>query len=148
MMVLDRPLEIGEVPTFAAAVELMLRELEEIGRKPTTLASYRTILGVRLLPRFGEMPVDRVRPAQVEALAAQMIREGISAHMRANTLKLLSQTFNFSLRRFKKALKAGGVRRIRFHDLRHKDGGLYRGVNARYPGVDGPPRLPHHADLR
>src|SRR6202008_4889405 len=71
----------------------------QIGRKPTTLANYRTILGLRLLPRFGEMPVDRVRPAQVEALAAQMIREGISAHTRANTLKLLSQVFNYSLRR-------------------------------------------------
>jgi Phage integrase, N-terminal SAM-like domain len=82
MMVLDRPLEIGEVPTFAAAVELMLRELEEIGHKPTTLANYRTILGVRLLPRFGEMPVDRVRPAQVEALAAQMIRRHLRAYAR------------------------------------------------------------------
>ncbi len=66
----------------------------DMGRKPTTLANYRTILGVRLLPRFGEMPVDRVRPAQVEAPAAPMIREGISGHTRANTLKLLSQTFN------------------------------------------------------
>lgn len=114
MMVLDRPLEIGEVPTFAAAVELMLRELKEIGRKPTTLANYRTILGVRLLPRFGEMPVDRVRPAQVEALAAQMIREGISAHTRANTLKLLSQVFNYSLRRrWSRENPCLGVRRPR-----------------------------------
>lgn len=31
LMVLDRPLEIGKVPAFAAAVELMLRELEEWG---------------------------------------------------------------------------------------------------------------------
>jgi hypothetical protein len=39
----------------------MIRELEEIGRKPTTLDNYRNILGVRLLPRFGEIRVDRVR---------------------------------------------------------------------------------------
>lgn len=127
MMVLDRPLEIGEVPIFATAVELMLRELEEIGRKPTTLANYRTILGVRLLPRFGEMPVDRVRPAQVEALAAQMIREGISAHTRANTLKLLSQVFNYSLRRrWCRENPCLGVRCPRIHpsaDIRFLDKG-------------------------
>jgi integrase len=98
MMLRDRPLEVGEAFTFAAAAELMLRELDEIGRKPATLANYRSILGFRLLPRFGEIPVDRIRRSQVEALATQMIREGASAHTRANTLKLLSQVFNYSLR--------------------------------------------------
>jgi integrase len=99
MMLRDRPPEVGEALSFANAAELMLRELEEIGRKPTTLANYRGILGFRLLPRFGEIPIDRIRLSQVEALATQMIGEGISAHTRANALKLLSQIFNYSLRR-------------------------------------------------
>jgi site-specific recombinase XerC len=97
-MLRDRPLEAGDEVTFATAAELMLGELEEIGRKPTTLANYRSILGFRLLPRFGESSVNRVRRSQVEAFAAQMIREGASPHTRANVLKLLSQVFNYSVR--------------------------------------------------
>lgn len=76
MMFRDRPLEAGDEVTFAAAAELMLGDLEELGRKPTTLANYRSTLGFRLLPRFGESSVNRVRRSQVEAFAAQMIREG------------------------------------------------------------------------
>lgn len=76
----------------------MLRELEELGRKPTTLANYRQTLDCRLLPAFGEIPVGRVKRSQVEALAMQMLREGKRARTRANTLKLLSQVFNFAHR--------------------------------------------------
>jgi hypothetical protein len=82
--------------TFAAAAKLMLRDLEEIGRRPTTLANYHQILGFRLLPRFGDIPVDRVTRSKVEALATQMLREGKAAQTRANTLKLLSQVFNYA----------------------------------------------------
>lgn len=114
MILRERPLEVGESPTFTIAADLMIRELEEIGRKPTTLDNYRNILGVRLLPRFGEIRVDRVRRKQVEALATQMIREGLSAHTRANTLKLLSQVFNFCLRqRWCRENPCLGVRRPR-----------------------------------
>jgi len=72
----------------------MLCELEELGRKPTTLNNYRQIFDFRLLPTFGEIPVGRVKRSQVEALATQMLREGKRAQTRANTLKLLSQVFN------------------------------------------------------
>lgn len=114
MILRERPLEVGESPTFTIAADLMIRELEEIGRKPTTLDNYRNILGVRLLPRFGEIRVDRVRRKQVEALATQMIREGLSAHTRANTLKLLSQVFNYCLRqRWCRENPCLGVRRPR-----------------------------------
>ncbi len=125
MMLRDRPLEVGEEVAFATAAELMIRELEEIGRKPTTLANYRGILDFRLLPRFGEIPVDRVRRGQVEALATHMIREGAAAHTRANTLKLLSQVFNYSLRqRWCRENPCLGVRRPRIHpssDIRFLD---------------------------
>lgn len=56
IMLADRPPQVGEEITFAMAADLMLRELEEIGRKQTTLANYRQILKCRLLPRFGEIP--------------------------------------------------------------------------------------------
>lgn len=69
MMLRDRPPQAGDEITFATAAELMLRELEELGRKPTTLANYRQIFDFRLLPRFGEIPVGRVKRSQVETLA-------------------------------------------------------------------------------
>ncbi len=112
MMLRDRPLQTEGQITFTTAAELMLRDLKEIGRKPTTLDNYRQILSFRLLPRFGEIPLDRVRRSQVEALATQMIREGASAHTRANTLKLLSQVFNHARRqRWCQENPCWGVRR-------------------------------------
>lgn len=98
MMLADRPPQLGDKITFATAAELMLRELDEIGRKPTTLGNYRQILKCRLLPRFGEIPVGRIKRSQVEALAAQMLREGLRAQTRLHVLKLLSQVFNYARR--------------------------------------------------
>jgi hypothetical protein len=85
MMLRDRPPQTGDEITFATAAELMLRELEELGRKPSTLANYHQIFDFRLLPAFGEIPVGRVKRSQVEALATQMLREGKRAQTRANT---------------------------------------------------------------
>jgi integrase len=125
MMLRDRPPQVGDEITFAAAAELMLRELEELGRKPTTLANYRQTLDFRLLPAFGEIPVGRVKRSQVEALATQMLREGKRAQTRANTLKLLSQVFNYARRqRWCAENPCWGVRRpqIRPHqDIRFLD---------------------------
>src|ERR1044072_730427 len=61
MMLRDRPPQIGDEITFATAAGLVLRVLEELVRKPTPLASYGQIFDFRLLPRFGEIPVGRVK---------------------------------------------------------------------------------------
>jgi integrase len=98
MMVRERPPPAGAEVPFSAAAELMLRELEELDRKPATLDNYRSILRVYLLPRFGAIPVDQVTTREVEALAAQMLRDGKAAQTRAHVLKLLSQVFNFAER--------------------------------------------------
>jgi integrase len=112
MMLRDRPPRVEDEVTFATAAELMLRDLKDIGRKPTTLANYRQILDFRLLPRFGEIPVNRIKRGQVEALAAQMQREGRRAQTRVNTLKLLSQVFTYARRqRWCQENPCGGVRR-------------------------------------
>ncbi|HVQ58118.1 MAG TPA: site-specific integrase [Solirubrobacterales bacterium] len=114
MMLRDRQLPDADEVSFAIAAELMLRDLEGAGRKPTTLDNYRAILRFRLLPRFGKTAVDRVRKSQVEALAADMLREGKSAHTRDNTLKLLTQIFKFAqLRNWCRENPCQGVRRPR-----------------------------------
>lgn len=114
MMLADRPPQVGDEINFATAAELMLRELEELERKRTTLDNYRQILKCRLLPRFGEIPVGRVRRSQVEALATQMLQEGLRAQTRLHVLKLLSQVFNYARRqRWCTENPCWGVRRPR-----------------------------------
>ena len=97
MMVRERPPPAGADVPFGAAAELMLRELEELDRKPATLANYRSILRVYLLPRFEEISVNQITTRDVEALAAQMLRDEKAAQTRAHVLKLLSQVFNFAV---------------------------------------------------
>jgi hypothetical protein len=59
----------------------------QIDRKPTTLANNRQILDFRLLPRFGEILVNRIKRGQVEALAAQLAgrQAGADAREHAET---------------------------------------------------------------
>jgi integrase len=92
-----RPPPRASVP-FGVAAEQMLAHLEAVGRKASTLGNYRTILRAHLLPRFGEIDVERLRPDQVEAFAAELRHAGKAARSRANTLKLLSQILAYAQR--------------------------------------------------
>jgi integrase len=85
----------AEVP-FSVAATQMMRHLEAVGRKPTTLDNYRAILRAHLLPRFGDTDVGRLRQDQVEAFAVDMLREGKAPRTRANALKLLSQILSYA----------------------------------------------------
>jgi integrase len=96
MMVRERPPSTGADVPFAAAAELMLEDLEAIGRKPTTLENYRSILRTHLLPSLGNVPVSRVTTGEVEAIARRMLQDGKAARTRASSLKLLSQVFKFA----------------------------------------------------
>lgn len=116
MMLRDRPLPPGEEITFAVAAELMLRDLEDIGRKPTTLDNYRQLLDYWLLPRFADVPVNRVRRGKVEGLATAMLQEHKAAQTRANVLKLLSQIFTYAVRHgWCRENPCRGVRRPQIH---------------------------------
>lgn len=99
MMASERqpPLE-ASVP-FAAAAEHMLRHLEALERKRTTLTNYRSILRAQLIPSLGDVAVDRITAGQVEALVARMLREGKAVRTRVSALKLLSQVISFSQRK-------------------------------------------------
>lgn len=96
MMVRERPPPAGADIPFRAAAELMLRELEELGRKSSTLENYRSILRAALLPRIGEAAIRDATPRQIEAIATELLREGKAARTRAGALKLLSQVFSFA----------------------------------------------------
>jgi integrase len=98
LMVRERPPAAGSNVSFASTAELMLRDLEALGRKATTLDNYRTILRAHLLPRFGEAAVDEVKKRDVEAFMAGLTQAGKAARTRSGIFKLLSQVFTFAQR--------------------------------------------------
>jgi hypothetical protein len=69
----------GELPgtvrtgaTFADAAAEYLRYIgEDRGRKTSTVEDYRSIIDVHLLPAFGEMRLENVTVAEVEAFQAR-----------------------------------------------------------------------------
>lgn len=97
LMVRERPPAAGVSVSFASAAELMLHDLEALERKPTTLDNYRAILRAHLLPRFGELAVNRVRKRDVEEFMAALTEAGLAARTRSGIFKLLSQVFNFAV---------------------------------------------------
>jgi|GEM_PF-6780917 len=98
LMVRERPPARGSAMPFASVVELMLCDLEALERKPTTLDNYRAILRAHLLPRFGELPINRVRKRDIEEFMAALSKAGLAARTRSGIFKLLSQVFAFAER--------------------------------------------------
>lgn len=84
--------------TIATVGERLLHHLEIVGRKPTTLATYRSTLETHLLPAFGTLPLGEVDPERIENLMATMQESGKAAKTRANALVLLHQLFHFAER--------------------------------------------------
>jgi integrase len=63
--------------TFADAAAEWLRYVEEErGRKPSTLADYRSVVKVHFLPAFGEMPLEQVSAETIERWLAVQLRKG------------------------------------------------------------------------
>jgi integrase len=85
--------------TLADAGERLMRHLEALGRKPTTLATYRSLLSAHLEPRLGYLPLGEIAPEQVEGLVAGMRAEGKSAKLTQHALALLHQVFEFGQRK-------------------------------------------------
>ncbi len=98
LMIRERPPAAGSSVSFASTADLMLRDLEALGRKPTTLDNYRSILRSHLLPRFGEVAVSQVKKSEIEALMAALTEAGKAARTRTGIFKLLSQVFKFAQR--------------------------------------------------
>jgi integrase len=49
---------------------------QERGRKPSTVADYRSVVRAHLLPAFGEWPLESVTTEVIEAWLAEQLREG------------------------------------------------------------------------
>jgi integrase len=88
---------------FADAAHEWLRyTAEERGRKPSTLADYRSIVSVHLIPAFGEEALERVDAQTIERWLARLHREGALSR---RTVQKLVVVLNGIFRRAQKVWK-------------------------------------------
>ncbi len=84
--------------TVDQAAEHLMRHLEAIGRRPTTLATYRSLFRTHLQWSVEEVALERMTRRDVEELDRVMRRKELAPKTRLNALKLLSEIFVFAKR--------------------------------------------------
>jgi integrase len=94
---LSLPLERG-VTASEAGIRL-IDHLASLGRKRSTLGEYESFLRVHLGPFFGDRPLERIGPPEIEAFIAAKRREGKAAKSVLNYLGLLHSIFVFAEKR-------------------------------------------------
>jgi integrase len=89
---------VGERRTIEEAGSRLVEHLESLGRKPTTLATYRSLLRTHIVPHLGSLSLHRVQAEHVERLVVSMRRSGASPKLTCNVLTLLHHIFEFGQR--------------------------------------------------
>jgi hypothetical protein len=85
--------------TVEQAGKQLLRHLDGLGRKTSTIQGYESFLRVHLGPYFRSRSLDRITPREVEAFMAECRRDGQSVKSTLNYLGFLHGIFDFALRR-------------------------------------------------
>jgi len=85
--------------TVADVGERLIRHLRSLGRKPSTVEGYESYLRVHLEPFFGQLPLEKLRPADVEAFIAERREQGCAPKSIRNYLGLLHSIYEFAERR-------------------------------------------------
>jgi integrase len=70
---IERPADRLSVEQYLAR---WMRDSVEITAAPRTIQTYREIIAGRLVPAFGPLPLQSLRPPQIQALYARWLREG------------------------------------------------------------------------
>jgi integrase len=90
---------VADRVTVAEAGARLLVHLEGLGRKRSTMEGYESFLRVHLAPFFGDRPLARIGPNDVEALIAASRRNGQSVKSTLNYVGLLHSIFEHAVRR-------------------------------------------------
>jgi integrase len=85
--------------TIEEAGRRLITHLEAIGRKPSTLRSYRSNLDRQIVPRLGDQPIPALRREHVERFLTGCLRDGLSPKTVSNCLGLLHSICEFAIRR-------------------------------------------------
>jgi len=86
--------------TVFEVAEAYLVHVETVrGRKPSTVADYRSILHRHLLPFLGRRTIDRVSTEQLTAYISAKAAEGLQAKTISNHLVLAHGLFSFAIKR-------------------------------------------------
>jgi integrase len=89
----------GDRRTVEEAGERLIEHLGALGRKPTTLGTYRSLLRTHLVRHLAGRTLERIESEHVEGLIVAMRREGAGPKTIVNALTLLHQIFAFGQRR-------------------------------------------------
>ncbi len=101
--------------TFAEAAEEWMRFIEQDrGRKPSTVKDYRNVLRSRLLPTFGERPIDSITPQDIEQWRQSL--DGLSNRSKNKLLIQMHGIFRRAQQVY--GLDANPLSRIEKHPLR------------------------------
>ncbi len=84
--------------TVDQAAEHLMRHLEAIGRRPTTLATYRSLFKTHLQWGVEGTSLERITARDIQELDREMRDKGLGPKTRLNALKLLSEIFVFAKR--------------------------------------------------
>jgi integrase len=76
-----------------------LAHLEAMGRKPSTLRSYRSQLNSQIAPLLGTRPIAQLSREDVEVFVTALARDGMSGKTIRNSLAQLSAVCEFATRR-------------------------------------------------
>lgn len=97
--------------SFASYSEIWLTTLDS---KPSTRASYESILSKWLLPEFGNLPVERIDWSRIEAFKSKLLGMGKSARTIKNILNALKPILSTAVR--DGALFANPAREVKIPD--------------------------------
>jgi hypothetical protein len=101
----------GQRLTVGEAGVRLVDHLEAIGRKPTTIGLYRSLLRTHIDKHVGDRALDRVEATDVERMESSMRRAGTGPKTTENVLTLLGQVFTYGQRRgvvLRESMRAGG----------------------------------------
>jgi len=106
------PVQVQEVPTFDGFKDRFLT-YSEVNNKPSTVYSKRYMLRLHLLPFFGQMKLERIGPAEIEAFKARKLAEGQSQKSINNMLTAVRKLLNLAVE-WEVIPRAPKVRAFRF----------------------------------
>ncbi len=90
---------VTERITIIDAGTRLLSHLEAMGRKPSTLRTYRSNLHKQIVPRLGDRPLGRVGREDVELFVAACTRDGLAPKTVGHCVGLLHTIYEHAIRR-------------------------------------------------